>query len=184
MTDTKLSALSALTTVGNDDVIYVVDDLAGTPASYRTTVKNLLRLAYGGIYLKASSPNSIALTASTPATVQFGFDLAVNETLVEDGGNHRIQVPDLGIYQADVSLSVSGPGGTELEFEVAYAGAAVYGSSKIRLESSGYTKSASFSTLLDLSSVSVPGYVTVLVTSGSNATISINAGSLIVRRLA
>jgi hypothetical protein len=41
MADTKLTALSALSSVSADDLLYVVDDPAGTPASKKITISNL-----------------------------------------------------------------------------------------------------------------------------------------------
>lgn len=40
MADTKLTALTAVTTPTNDDIMYVVDDPGGTPASKKITVVN------------------------------------------------------------------------------------------------------------------------------------------------
>jgi len=42
MADQKLTALDAATTLGDADLIYVVDDVAGTPASKKLTGANLL----------------------------------------------------------------------------------------------------------------------------------------------
>ena len=41
MADQKLTALDAATTLGDADLIYVVDDVAGTPASKKLTGANL-----------------------------------------------------------------------------------------------------------------------------------------------
>ena len=41
MADQKLTALDAATTLGDADLVYVVDDVAGTPASKKLTGANL-----------------------------------------------------------------------------------------------------------------------------------------------
>jgi hypothetical protein len=41
MADTKLTALSAIGTLGDDDIFYVVDDPGGTPLSRKVTAANL-----------------------------------------------------------------------------------------------------------------------------------------------
>lgn len=53
MTDTKLSALSTLVAVAEEDLIYVVDDPSGTPASRQTTVANILSARQGELFLPA-----------------------------------------------------------------------------------------------------------------------------------
>ena len=40
MADTKLTGLGALTSSTGDDLIYIVDDPAGSPTSYKITKNN------------------------------------------------------------------------------------------------------------------------------------------------
>jgi len=54
MADKKITDLTALTSVAADDVMEIVDDVAGTPTSKKVTVQNLLDAPHG------------ALTASLP----------------------------------------------------------------------------------------------------------------------
>lgn len=42
MADVKLTALTAATTASSDDLLYLVDDPGGAPASKKITVANLL----------------------------------------------------------------------------------------------------------------------------------------------
>lgn len=49
MADSKVTALSELTSVGNDDLLYVVDDPGGTPASKKITFGNLSKTATAAI---------------------------------------------------------------------------------------------------------------------------------------
>lgn len=47
MADTKITALTALTTTDNSDVLAIVDDPAGTPVTSKITVNNLFKLPAG-----------------------------------------------------------------------------------------------------------------------------------------
>ena len=51
MADTKGTALTELTTVAVDDLLYIIDDPGGTPISKKATVDNvyLASQAYGNI---------------------------------------------------------------------------------------------------------------------------------------
>ena len=48
MADAKLTALSAIGTLGNDDLFYVVDDPGGTPLSRKATGLVLKAYVLGG----------------------------------------------------------------------------------------------------------------------------------------
>ena len=65
MADAKITALSALTAITADDLLYVVDDPAGTPASKKaasSVMQNFILSVFGG-----TAP--IAVTAATTATI-------------------------------------------------------------------------------------------------------------------
>ena len=51
MTDTKLTALEAITQASGDELLYVVDDPSGTPVSKKVTLDNLLNLLSGQLIL-------------------------------------------------------------------------------------------------------------------------------------
>jgi len=63
MADTKLTGLTAITTPTLDDLLYLVDNPGGTPASRKITVANLFK----GIFL-AQSSNTQTLTGTKTLT--------------------------------------------------------------------------------------------------------------------
>jgi len=65
MADQKLTALDAATTLGDADLVYVVDDVAGTPASKKLTGANL-KTAVGGA--PASGQYAVNTVAASGAT--------------------------------------------------------------------------------------------------------------------
>lgn len=88
MADTKLTALTALTTPSLDDLIYTVDDPAGTPASRKTTIAELMTatgllhtagpadgnqtMAVGVMYVTNISGYTADRTFTLPATAAVG----------------------------------------------------------------------------------------------------------------
>lgn len=46
MADTKLTGLTAITSASLDDLLYLVNDPSGTPASRKITLENLLKTVY------------------------------------------------------------------------------------------------------------------------------------------
>lgn len=94
MADVKISALGAIGSVAGEDLVAIVDDPSGTPASRKATITQI-----------ATFINASALTASSTATF-------TNKTFdVEGTGNSisNIDVADLksGVLDTDIS-SVSG----------------------------------------------------------------------------
>ena len=65
MADKKVSALSAITNLSKDDLLLVVNDPAGTPASKKVTVGNL----FGNV---VSTTTHKALTTFTANTIYTG----------------------------------------------------------------------------------------------------------------
>ena len=94
MADVKISALGAISSVAGEDLVAIVDDPSGTPASRKATMTQI-----------ATFINSSAMTASSTATL-------TNKTFdVEGTGNSisNIDVANLksGVLDTDIS-SVSG----------------------------------------------------------------------------
>jgi len=50
MADAKITALTELTTIADEDIVAVVDDPSGTPVTKKITVPNLLAGDWGSIY--------------------------------------------------------------------------------------------------------------------------------------
>ncbi len=64
MADTKLTALSALTTLTSDDLLYVVDDPSGTPASKKAALS-----ALGTVLIPGLLGPDISVTGAVTATI-------------------------------------------------------------------------------------------------------------------
>ncbi len=64
MADTKLTALSALTTLTSDDLLYVVDDPSGTPASKKAALS-----ALGTVLMPGLLGPTISVTVAATATI-------------------------------------------------------------------------------------------------------------------
>ena len=76
MVDAKLTALSATTSSTGDDLIYIVDDPSGTPASYKITKDNFFKFTDGGVIYDANG-NEILKILKTSS--------AVNEIEIQNG---------------------------------------------------------------------------------------------------
>lgn len=72
MADQKVTALGENTTVATTDILYLVDDPGGTPASEKATVANVV--AAGMVDIGARVYNSGAITLTTGATTALTFD--------------------------------------------------------------------------------------------------------------
>lgn len=64
MADTKLTALSAITALTADDLLYVVDDPGGTPASKKITAANA-KLFFGGLAFASTQTASFTMAVGS-----------------------------------------------------------------------------------------------------------------------
>ena len=76
MADTKLTGLGALTSSTGDDLIYIVDDPAGSPTSYKITKNNFFKFTDGAV-IYDSNGNEILKVVATAS--------AVNEVTFQNG---------------------------------------------------------------------------------------------------
>lgn len=86
MADTKLTALTALTTPTGADLIYIVDDVAGTPTSKKITLTSF----FAGI----DTATKIDVNSATALVVE--QDGVKDNTLVVDTTNGRVSVAEDG----------------------------------------------------------------------------------------
>ena len=100
MADAKLTALSAMTTATTDDIMYIVDDPTGTPASKKITIANLIAS------LKIVTWNNVTGTSAS-ASVNNGY-LANNASLV------TITLPSSSAVLDIVRIAGVGAGGWKL----------------------------------------------------------------------
>ena len=113
MADTKTSALTAITTAGGDELLYIVDDPGGTPVSRKITVDNLseyfddLTQTLTNKTIDAAN-NTVSLTAdSVDAITEIAAALKSGADLVLITGTAGT-ADDLAIWNADGDL-VDGP---------------------------------------------------------------------------
>lgn len=90
MTATKVSALTAATTVAANDLLYIVADPGGSPASKKVTKSNLLANVTSNVYFSGNSVNisnntyltfsdsSVQNTAFTTSTASFNPQFTTN----------------------------------------------------------------------------------------------------------
>ena len=95
MADSKITALTALTTVADDDVLAIVDDTAGTPTSKKITKKNLVKdIVNADVSATAGIVASKLSGVSTPSST----DTLTNKTIDQDGtGNSITNIADASI---------------------------------------------------------------------------------------
>ena len=79
MADTKTSDLAAITAAAFADVLQIVDDPGGTPASKQITVGDLLSLEFGQVYTAAGAgTQSPGATGAYPGDSHRKAELAAN----------------------------------------------------------------------------------------------------------
>lgn len=94
MADSKLTALTAETTVAMTDITYFVDDPSGTPLSRKCTIANLSKgidmtnvpSASGAITLQPAAGNSLNVTLSSTGDFLVNTNLFVIDTSVDNVG--------------------------------------------------------------------------------------------------
>lgn len=108
MADTKITALTELTSAATTDILPIVDDPGGTPITKKITVANLLNLEYGGIYVTGGAgTQSLSATTWTKVT-QFAADGASSSGVTPAHGTDTITVADAGIYHVSFQVSYTG----------------------------------------------------------------------------
>lgn len=91
MADSKLTALTAITSASSDDLLYIVDDPGGSPLSRKITVGNLL-----------SSSNAVTASAN----------LTDDAVLRGDGGAKGIQTSTISLSDAGILAPITNDAGT------------------------------------------------------------------------
>jgi hypothetical protein len=99
MADAKLTALTAIGTVSAADILYIVDDPAGSPLSRKVTVQSLVTAIIG-----SSTMTGATVTASTPVT-----------NWTQTWNNAGVQFTGL---KCDITDSASANGSRQIDFQV------------------------------------------------------------------
>lgn len=123
MADLKITQLTALTSPTTDDLLLVIDDPAGTPASRKVTISDVLKLAYpiGAIYTSVVSTSPATLfgfgtwSAFATGRVLVGIDAAQTEfdVVEETGGSktHTLVAAEMPAHVHDINVPSSASGG-------------------------------------------------------------------------
>lgn len=106
MADTKLTALSAISSVSLDDLLYVVDDPAGTPVSKQATAQQLFD-AFGVKqmrFVRKTSDETVTSSTTLQSDDELLFAVGAGETWL-----FNIYVLYDGPTAADIKLNLSVP---------------------------------------------------------------------------
>jgi len=105
MADQKLTQLDAATTLADDDLVYVVDDVAGTPGSKKLTGANL-KASFSGAYA-TSAQGALADSAVQPgddaATLGSGAAADGHVPTADGAGGLAFQAPASGTNVGDAT---------------------------------------------------------------------------------
>lgn len=88
MADSKISALTALTTVADEDLLAIVDDPSGTPVTKKITRANLLAGAISSIELGHATDTTLARSSAGNVTIEGNaiYRAGGTDVPVADGG--------------------------------------------------------------------------------------------------
>jgi hypothetical protein len=99
MADKKVSELTAITNVSGDDLLLVVNDPLGTPASRKITVSNLFANVVPATTHKGVT-TFVANTSFTGTTMTVSANLVLGGTNVLNAVNDRMQVANTNVALA------------------------------------------------------------------------------------
>lgn len=111
MADTRISALNALLTASEDDLLAIVDDPAGAPETKKITASNFLTslLAIGSIFtVDGTGSQNLAVQNTWYQVTQLDADCACSENTTPDAANNRIQFNATGKYVIAYHVTFNG----------------------------------------------------------------------------
>ena len=94
MADKKVSALSAITNLSQDDLFMVVDDPAGTPTSKKVTVGNL----FGNVVVETTFKKNTTFSSNTTT---FSSNVVIGGTNIKTDVADRMQVANTTLLVND-----------------------------------------------------------------------------------
>ena len=107
MADTKMTALTQLTTAADDDILHIIDDPGGSPISKHIEVTDLLRTAHGHLSVTGGAGTQTPTAATWTKVTQ--FDTAVSGlNVTADHSNDRILLDNVGQYLATWMCTFTG----------------------------------------------------------------------------
>lgn len=105
MADTKVTGLTALTVPADVDLLYIVDDPAGSPTGKKITVGNLLARAYGSMYVSTSAPTTIVTPGTFAKAAGTTTELTLND--FDMPASNRLRYTGSGTLLCVVEATVS-----------------------------------------------------------------------------
>lgn len=109
MADTKITALTALTTLANDDLIAVVDDPSGTPETKKVTVNDLHKLPAGTTAL-APMRFTAGTNLTTPEAGAYEYDGKVHYSSHEANSRGVSESVQFITLTSAYTIGTAGPG--------------------------------------------------------------------------
>jgi len=182
MADAKITALDALATVADEDVLAIVDDPSGTPVTKKVTVPNLLAGDWGIIYTNAGSGSQTLSTGWSKLT-QFDSNGESQGAVTADATNNKLTLNAVGKFLILVQLSFSGSASVDWDLAIYWNGSAIAaGSAERKLGTGGDVGSVSIIGVVDatLSGNDIEIYVNP---DGSSKNIVVEHGQVFVQRL-
>jgi len=120
MADQKITDLTALATPDPADVLAIVDDPAGAPATKKITADALIYglAALGEVYTNGGvGSQTLTLQNTWYQITQIDSDCACAVNTTPDAANNKIQVDVTGLYTVSWQISFSGTGGRTFEVQ-------------------------------------------------------------------
>ena len=120
MADSKLTALTAATTSTGDDLIYLVDDPSGTPASYKITKDNFFKFTDGGVIYDANGNEILKVlkTASAVNEVEFQNAATGNPAVIRASGETNIGILLTGKGTGKIQIGDAADPTKKITFEI------------------------------------------------------------------
>lgn len=182
MADTKLTALAELTTPADGDLLYIVDDPAGTPVSKKIQLANVLSLQFGQVYTTGGSGTQTPGTSYAKLT-QFDSNGLSNGPITPDATNNKITVNQTGIYYISFNVSFSGSTNSTVFFRTYWNGVAQPQGTLERKLSNADVGAAAMSCLVDVTTASTDIEIYVK-TDGASDVVDVKEAQLIIFRVA
>lgn len=115
MADQKASALTADASPTTDDIVYVVNDPGGTPASRKVTLSNLRTLMEGNAALKANNLSDLASASTARTNLGLGTIATQAANSVAITGGSVTGITDITIADGGTGASTAAGARTNLQ---------------------------------------------------------------------
>jgi hypothetical protein len=184
MADAKVTALNELLEAAGSDLVYIVDDPAGSPEGKKITLANLVAsfLEYGGLYTDDGIVTQSGITTTPEKLTLFANNGESSANVTPDHTNDQITLADAGKYLLFCQLAFSGTANATFKMHARLDGVQQNeAGSRRKLGGSGDVGSMSF---LGILSVTAGQVLTVFVqTTTGSADLTLVEGQLVILRV-